>query len=501
MKCFRVFILVICTATVAAGQTNTMPVQDVSLEDCIQQALEHNLDLEIERYNPQISLYSVSASQGGYDPTFSLRGTRNYSESPGNSFDPVTGTPALGSTAYRNNFESGLGGLLPWGLNYNFYGTVGDNYGTTLGTNSFRNSSGTMGVTLTQPLLKNFWIDSTRLSIRVAKINLKRTEQGLRGAIISTVTAVENAYYDLIAARENVKVRVQALELADRLLAENKKRVEVGALAPLDEKQAASQVATAQADLLAAKQALASQQNALKSLLTDDYVNRHDINLAPTETLAAPVEVFNLQDSWSKGMELRPDLLQAKLDLESQGVQVKYNYNQLFPQLDAIGSYGYNSGGAGVRYMNESFQGLSDRNYANYSYGGVLSFPLSNRQARNNYKSSKASLEQILLSVKRLEQNILVEIDNAVIAAKSSYERVDATRAAREYAQAALEAEQKKLESGKSTSFVVLQLQRDLTQAYSQEIAALAEYNKALANLAQSEGTTLERRNIDVNVH
>lgn|SRR5436190_12206951 len=316
---------------------------------------------------------------------------------------------------------------------------------------------------------------------------------------MDTITIVETAYYDLIAARENVKVQEQALQLADRLLAENKRRVEVGALAPLDEKQAASQVAARRADLQTAQQQLAVAQNMLKSAITDNYKELHDTDLDPTESLSAPVQIFNLQDSWGKGMSLRPDLLQAKLDLERQGVQLRYDKNQLLPQLDLFGTYGHSAGGTAVEFS-DGFGQLREGNQPFYTYGARLSVPLSSVGPRNTYKASKLKLEQILLALKSKEQGILSEIDNAIIAARTSYERVGSTHEARLYAEAALEAEQKKLENGKSTSFVVLQLQRDLTAARSAEIGALADYNKSLAALAHSEGSTLERRNIDVNV-
>jgi outer membrane protein TolC len=136
--------------------------------------------------------------------------------------------------------------------------------------------------------------------------------------------------------------------------------------------------------------------------------------------------------------------------------------------------------------------------YPSWSYGAQLSIPLGNITARNRYKSSKAQKAQALLTLKRLEQDILVEVDNAVKLAQANFERIQATREARDYAEAALLAEQKKLENGKSTSFVVLSLQRDLTLRRSQEIRALADYNNALSGLSFSEGRTLERNGLTV---
>jgi outer membrane protein TolC len=196
-------------------------------------------------------------------------------------------------------------------------------------------------------------------------------------------------------------------------------------------------------------------------------------------------------------MDGRPDLLQARLDVEAQGIRLKYDRNQLWPQLDVVGTYGYN--GSGDEFDN-SLEEVRERERPFWSVGGVFSIPLGNRRARNNYRSGKATFEQLVLSVKRLEQTILVQIDDAIKLAKASFERIKATRESRGYAEAALEAEQKKLESGKSTSFEVLRLQRDLTAAREEEIRALTEYNRNLAQLSLAEASTLQRLGLDLEI-
>jgi outer membrane protein TolC len=351
-------------------------------------------------------------------------------------------------------------------------------------------SDGSVGLTLTQPLLKNFWIDNNRLQILVAKNQLKFDEQGLRNQIITTATAVENAYYELIYSRENVQVQQEALQLAQTQLDQDRQRVKVGSLAPLDVQQDEAQVAQSRANLITAQNDLSVAQNTLKNLLTDNYLKWHAVTIQPTETLQAVRHPFDLQDSWSKGMEERPDLLQAKLNVERQGIQLKYYRNQLYPELDLVGSYGFT--GSGNEY-NDSLNQIGDGSRPFYSYGGKITIPLSNVGARNQLNASKAHEKQLLLQLKQLEQNVMVQIDNAVKTAQSALESVDATGQARIYAEAALDAEQKKYAVGKSTTFTVLQLQNSLTTARSQEIRALANYNEALANLAAAEGTTLER--------
>lgn len=468
------------------AQTNNPAVRPLSLTDCFTEALQHNLDVQVQRYEPEISLYDLRASYAGYDPTFSLSGQHDHNRSGG------LFTTNIIPVSDDNTFSTKLGGALPTGLTYDFNGNVTDRYGTSPDT-----SSGQIWLHAAQPLLKNFWIDNNRLTISVAKNRLKYSEQGLRQQIITTVTAVENAYYELIYARENVKVQQESLNLAQMQLNDDNKRMVIGTVAEsggtLEQDEA--QVAQNRANLIAAQNTLSVDQNTLKNLLTDNYAQWHAVQIEPSALLTAERQLFDVQDSWSKGMTSRPDLLQARLNVEQQGFQLKYDRNQLFPQLDLVGSYGYNGAG---REFSDALGQYATANRPFYSYGAEFSIPLDNAKARNNLKSGQAAEKQLLLRLKQLEQNVMVEIDNAVKAAQSAWESVDATQKARTYAEAALKAEQGKYAAGKSTTFTVLQLQSNLTSARSQEIRALANYNEALATLAQQEGSTLQRHHLEI---
>jgi outer membrane protein len=488
-------LFAVVSTTVAQNSANPPAGRAMSLADCIQAALAHNFDVQVQRINPQISSYNLEAAYSGYAPTFSVSGAHNWSVTPG-TYSSYTGTNSPSSISDVNNFSSGIsGGLLPWGLQYSLNSSLSESYGRS--QSRFDNSSANVGVTLTQPLLKNFWIDNTRLNIRVAKNRLKISQQGLRQQLISTVTAVANAYYELIYAQQNVQVQQKALDRAQTQLDQDNQRVQIGTLAVLSVQQDESQVAQSKANLIAARSTLDTAQNTLKNLLTDNYSQWHDTDIQPAETLTAPPRAFNLQDSWTKGMAGRPDILQAKLNVEQQGIQLKYSRNQLFPELDLTGSYGYRGSG---REFNNAVDQTGEGNSPNYSYGATLSMPLGNISARNNYKVAKASLQQIELQFKQLEQNIMVQIDNAVKQAESARQSVEATKQARIYAEAALDAETKTYGVGKATTFEVLTYQNNLTAARSQEIRALANYNEALSNLAQQEGATLERHNINIEV-
>lgn len=475
----------VATNAVAGGRR-------MSLQDCIQEALKHNLDVQIQRYNPEISLYNLRAAYGGWDPLLNISGQHQFDVQPGSI--EVNGLPVPSTTVNNNTFSSSIGSTLPWGLQYNFSGDINEEHFLEAGSLT-PSSSGGIQMQLTQPLLKNFWIDNTRLTIKVNKNRLRYSEQGFREQVITSVTAVENAYYELVFALENLKVQQEALDLSQTQLDEDKQRMQIGTLARLSVQQDESQVAQNEANVISAQSTLATDQNTLKNLITDNFPQWQEVDVQPTETLNAPLVLFDLQDSWSKGMTERPDLLQARLNVQQEGIQLKFEQNQLFPELDVIGTYGYN--GAGIVY-NNTFGQIKEGSAPYYTYGGQLSVPLSNVGARSQYKSTKATLQQVVLQLKQFEQNVMVEIDNAVKTAQSDYESVAATREARIYAEAALDAEQKTYSVGKATTFEVLTYQNSLTAARGQEIRALANYEEALATLAEQEGSTLDRMRINI---
>jgi outer membrane protein TolC len=478
------------SAPAQSGTTNTRPLK---LQEAVKLALEHNLDVQIERFNPQLALYTLNAYYGGYEPSLAVSGQHDYSKS---GPQVLAGTLFPGSESDDNNLSSSLSGVAPWGTTYMLQGNAVDTRVSSV-AGAFENTAASTSIQVKQPLLKNFLIDSTRLNIRVAKNRLKYSELNFKLRVMNTLAATEQAYYNLIYAREFVTVQEKAVELAMRLVAENRKRVEVGALAPLDEQQAEAQAATSQADLISAQNSLAIQDHALKNLITDQYSKWAAQQLEPTDPLLAPLKIFNRLDSWSEGLTLRPDFLQAKLDVEKAGIQLKYAKNQLLPELDAFATLGYSGSGS---QFSGALGDVAATDQPFYTYGGQITIPLGNTTARNNYKSGKAAEQQAVMALKKQEQQVLVQIDDAIRQAQSNYERVAATRKAREYAEAALDAEQKKLDSGKSTTYTVLQMQRDLTAARGNEFQALAAYNTALSQLSLQEGTILDRLGINIEV-
>lgn len=481
--------LLLLSAPIVAGQTTNRPTRSLSLAECVRIAVEHNFDVKIEQKGVDIARHRLSEAYGVYDPELITGVSRGHSLDPDRT---TTDTDSVGAD---------LAGMLPTGLKYGFgngTGSFTDASGIEPPPDGpFEVAKGSVAVRLMQPLLKNSWIDEPRLQIQVSKKLLKISELAWRGQLMDTVTRVELAFYDLLLAQENVKVQEQALRLAEELLAANKQRIEQGVMAALDEKQAESQVSAQRSLLLAARRTVSIQENVMRSLLSDNLAEWQDVAIQPAGELQAVSQTVERRESWQRGMTLRPDLLQARADLERRGLVVRFTRNQLLPELNAVGSYGHASE---AREFSGAFGQVRRGSSPFHSYGLAMKIPLTRQAERANYKVSKSEREQSELQLKQLEQEVLLQIDDAVKVVETNFERVGTTRQAREFADIALQAEQTKMENGKSSSFFVLQLQRDLTSARSEEIRALAEYNRALAQLALREGSALLRHKLDVQI-
>lgn len=501
----------------------TRPVRSLTLQEALKLALEHNLAIQVGRYRPEIARYQMEATYGVYDPLFDATATHSFREREGTTFNPATGQPVQPSESRIDTIAPGFSGYLPSGLTYDLSASSIHNYGTS-GGSPFDNYDTDIGISLRQPLLKDAWIDANRLAIKVAKKDLRISEYTFAFLVMDIISQTQQAYYELIASRDEIVAREKALELAERFAQETRRKVEVGTLPPLEEKLAESQAAQARADLITARQFAVGAENALKTLITDNYELWHGQLVVPTERLLAIPETYDLGASWLNGITLRPDFNQIKEQVEREGYVVKYRQNQLFPQVDLVGTLGRSgfdvksrtvtiptvTPGPGPDVTNvfvlpgrdasfsDTLDDIREDRNPRYSYGVVASIPLTLKRERSEYKAAKANFEYSKALLQQKRQEILVQIDNAVSEIRAALQRVEATRQALAYAEAALEAEQKKLEAGRSTSFQVLELQRSLTDARTAAIRALADYNKAIAQLAFAEGTILDRHKIVV---
>ena len=479
----------------------------LSLEQAIVMALENNRQIKVERYTPIISEYDRRAFYGYYDPVFTGEVGKQSSSREAGGFNQNTGLLFPAQTTEEEFATAALGGNLPTGMRYDIGHDVGNPVGRRpflVGTNSFGQPifenglsdtwDSTAAITVTQPLLRDFWIDSARLQIKLAKRDVQISELAFERIVMDIINQVEKAYYALIATRELIRVAESDYNVKKTFFEENRRRVEVGALAPLDEKLAQSEMALSEINLIVARNNAIDAETILKGLIYNNFVSQLNVNLLLTDKLLAIPPSLDLYDAFKEAVENRPDLQVERLNLEKQQIQLKYTFNQLFPRLDLFGTWGLNG-------LDENLGGALDdirrREFDNDRYGVALSFPLSMWAERNRHKSAKDAKAKQIEALHALEETVVQEVEFQVRFIRTTWNTLPLRREQITYREAAVEAEKRMLAAGKSTSFNVLQIASDLALAQSDEIGALRDYNQALSELAFRKGTTLERWRIN----
>lgn len=487
--------LVVALLLAGLARAEDKPARELTLTECVGLALENNLDLKIEKLARTVAKQEVQAAQGSYDPALALSATRAHEETAGQSAGTAAGAlEILGAETDNDSYEASVGGATSLGgLSYEVGTRTGDADGTRDG-NPFDTSTGSAGITLTQPLLKGFKSDSARYQVAVARGQSAEARVQLEAKAQDVVAQVEQTWYALVRAREGIRVQEDAVRLATQLYEDNRRKVQIGAMSVLDEKQAESQAASARADLSLTRRAYAEAQNQLKTLIFADHRNFRELELAAVGELEARPVQLDPEVAGERALLDRPNLRQARLALERQGLTVAHQRNQTLPALDLVGGYGVAASDEDSR--GDVFDQMESADEPYWTAGVALTVPLGNRTAESRHAQSLANEQKMQLQLQQLEETALVEVDDAAAAVATGLERVQATREAREYAEQALQAEQRRLDSGKSTSFIVLQLQRNLTQARNSEILALVDYNLQLSALALAEGTMLERHGV-----
>lgn len=460
----------------------------LTLRECIERALRNNLDISIERVNPQIQSANILGAYGDFDPHLQLQLNRTDQQLP--LFQVQTNSAA--TQTKQTIYNPSLTGKLPTGTGYDIaYNTTRQL--TSPGFDIQYRAVGT--VSLTQPLLRNFGLGPNLANLRIARKNKQIAFYTLVAKVTDTINQVHTAYFDLIFAIQNLKVQQESLELAKALLAENKKRLEVGMMSPLDVTQAESGVATQEEAVIEAEQQIKTQANLLRRLIASDVEPLRQSRLVPVDTPSVEPVIVDTDQSIKLGLQNRPEYLQQKQQIESNQIQLRFDRNQLFPQIDLQASYG--QAGLGGSYEN-AFDSTSEGNFPQWLIGVVVDIPLGDLKARGSYRASKLKVQQAILQLKNTEQSIIVDVDNTATQVLTNLKRIEATGAARRLAEETLNAERKKLQAGTSTSYNVLLHQRDLTDARSKEIRAIADYNESLANFHRAEGTLLQKNNISV---
>jgi outer membrane protein TolC len=482
----------------------------LSLEECTLKAMKNNIGVAIEILNPELSDIGISLAQEKFLPSFNL--SYNKRDTTNASFSFLESTDTV--STIRGTYAAEISQLIPTGGTFSVsvdgyrsettqrLQTINPRYSTTL-TFAFN-----------QPLLRNFGLKIARREIIIARNNLDISESQLKRVLQQTVYNVEEAYWNLVASIETLKVREQSLRLAQELLEKNKRAVEVGTLAPIEILSAESAVASRQADILQAQATVKDNEDRLKILLNLASEGiPEDIQIIPADKPYLEEKITTLDAALRTAMDNRPDLQGTRLGIKNQEMNLSYAKNQMLPNLSFSASY-WSPGLSGTQLIydpNHPFEdpigsseyGSSDAwkdtlgfEYKNWSAGITLDIPLNSIFSRANYNQAKVNLDQSLLRLKDAEQQIFLEVKSAVRAVQTNYERVQAYKAARELAERTLEAEEEKFRVGISTPYFVLQYQTELTTAQTNELGAIIDYNLSLARLERAMGVNLKEKNI-----
>ncbi|MBI2685607.1 MAG: TolC family protein [Acidobacteria bacterium] len=550
----------------------------VSLQQAIELALQNNLDLEIQRENLKIARTdSLRAAAGGQlrgvglavregptglgSPVTAAAGRVGGSDAP--ALDRLTGPGTqtdlsiLGSLPlstgpslvnrdwiWRSSYDfnhSSTPQLTPFfagtdsiNLNRNSVSS-GIEQGFSTGTkvnlgidlartrsnspllsyNPYSQSS--IGFSITQPLLRGFGRRVNNRYIRIAKNNQTVSQYVFEQQVIATVTAVARLYWDLVSLREDVTVRQEAVNSANRLLRDTRDSLEAGRSAAIDVTRAEAEVARRRRDLQVAESLVRQQE-----IVLADYITRgrqEPYGVIPTDQPGiTPLDIASdLNAATEKALHARPDLAQARLQLDNSGISLTGSRNAVLPSVDVVASVANNGlgGSANVvpplgngipRAIDPQFIGgpgsalnqVFARNYPDYGVGVQVTIPIRNRIAQADVQRDQHSVRQSEIRLRQLEKMVRVEIANARVALEQAQSSFESAVSERRLQQQALDAEVEKLAVGATAQAQVIQLQRDLAQARSAEVNAMNSYMKAKLALERAAGVLLAAHRVDV---
>ncbi|MCP9472300.1 MAG: TolC family protein [Nitrospira sp.] len=490
-------------STGEASETPAELRETLSLADAALRALQYNLDISISRHTKESRLADIVIEQSKFDPTFSINGQYNRIVSPLNR--PVFGGTNPDLRQIQTFDQRNHSVTVDVTKNLITGGNVDLNYSPSRSSVNqdvargflFNPSwTGGLALTITQPLLRNAGIDINKTFIKVAQNNAEVEQHVFRDRVMSVIASVEQTYWELVFANENLKVAQTALKAAEELLASNRAKLKAGVMSIVDVLQAEAAVASRVEQVLVAERTIHDQEDQLRRLLNpgEDSL-RQDVHIMPADAPVTVLEPLSLQEAIDTAIERRPEIVQAKKNVESGELNKEFARNQLLPTLSLQGTIGLS--GLGKDY-GDSFTRNFGGDFYNYGAGLVLSYPLGNRSALSTYNKRQLEAKNAEAALASVRQQIIVGVREAVRRVQTDFKRIETTRSARIMAEKQLQAERERLRVGLSTTRFVLDFQRDLAVAQANELRAVIDYNKSLSNLARHKATTLDRYHIQL---
>lgn len=478
------------------------PVRRMSIDDAVATAIEQNLDLQVQRYNPQLQDASITQFKAAYTPNFVSTVSTSDSTQPSTS---VLSGAATGITNSQTLFNFGVSSLTNWyGGSYDVRWNNGRNTTNNQFSTFNPQLNASLNATYSQPLLRNFKIDGARQQLLVSQKNKEISDVQLQQSISVTVRNVRNAYYDLMYAIGNLTVQNQSLELAQQSLKDNRARVEIGTMAPLDIVQAEAEVATREESVILAEAAIERAQDTLRALVfnptgTDFWT----VRIEPTDSVTFQPTAVDVEGAVKTALGQRTDVVAARKNLEINDVNIRYFKNQSMPDVTASVNYNARAtGGSQVTrgrdpvtgFPNDQILSSVEKSYFStlgdtfagdfpgWSLQVDIAYPIGTSSQEAQLARARLQNTQAERQIQSLELQVSTQVREYGRQVQTNAKRVDATRSSRVLAERRLEAEEKKYQAGMTSSFFVLQAQRDLNLARNSELLALVEYAKSVVN-------------------
>lgn len=493
----------------AQSLTGQGAVKRLSIDEAVALALEQNLDLQVERLNPQVQDYSISVARSNWVPNFqSFVSTRNQENLPQDIF---SGTQAT-ITEARVTTQSGMGQLLRWGGGSYSFGWTNGRVTTNNDYSPFQPQlNSTFGATFSQPLLRNFKIDGARQQYMVSRKNREISDVQLIEAVAQTGRNVRNAYWDLVFARNNLDVQKQSLALAQQSLKDNRARVEIGTMAPIDIIEAQAEVARREESVILAEASISRAEDRLRALVSNpSQPDFWTMRIEPSDVATfVPVNV-DVEAAVRNALDKRTDLSVSRKQVESNDISIRYLRNQSLPDVTANLNYSaLGLGGTQRRFQSvvpgqppviasiqqRSFASvLSDAfggTYPTWNFNVQLSYPIGHSNAEANLARARLQNQQAEKQLESQKLNVATQIRDFARNVQTNSKRVEATRSARALSEERLKAEEKKFQAGMTDSFRVFQAQRDLSQSRNNELQAIIDYLKSVVDFQTAQEAPL----------
>jgi HAE1 family hydrophobic/amphiphilic exporter-1 len=474
------------------------PVRRLTADEAVKLALENNLGIQVSRLDPRVEDLNVAAARGSWAPAFNSTFQNNSVQRPSSNI--FTGSQE--ANFKQDTFQSNIGvqQTLRWGATYEVGWDSSRSESNNSGNTWRPQLNSSLSLNYSQSLLRGYAIDNIRQQLQVSLKNREIAEVSVRQTLASTTRTVRNAYYNLAYAVASLSSQQQSLDLANESLRNTKSRVEIGTTPPIDIVEAESEVAARQEAVIVAQANIATAEDNLRALIFDPSMpDFWTIRIEPTELPAFSPMPVDVDLAVKNALERRTDLEQTKRQMESTDVNIRYYRNQTLPDVTANLNYGLTAlGGTRLPSAGTGFPGFPvDPNAPTgpiqKGYGSVLSdliglnspswtaalninYPIGTSQAEANLARTRLQYSQSQTRLKNQQLQVATQVRQQARNVQTNQQRVQSTRASRALAERKLEAEQRKFQAGTSTSFLVFQAQRDLSNARNNELRAILDY-------------------------